>query len=325
MTDDLISVVIPCYNTSFYLDKCLETVVNQSYKILDVILVNDGSTDDTGDKCDAWAKKDNRIRVIHQINGGLSDARNTGISNAKGKYITFIDSDDYIDENMIQYLYQLIIKYNTNMSLCTHTVILESGKHMINGNGGDEVLSDKDAVTRMLYHDVIDTSAWAKLYDISLFKDICYPKGMLFEDIGTTYKLFIASKKIACGYKDHYFYVKRKNSIVTSSFSQKKLNLLTMTDKMGEDVSEIYPDLEDAVIRRRVYARFSTLNQIPNNSLYSDIVDSLISFIMMYRCSILFNRKVPIRDKIAIIALMFGKNVYSYLWNYYEQHLKGEG
>lgn len=319
----LISIVIPLYNTSLYMDKCLDTVINQSYRNVEIILIDDGSTDNTGKKCDDWAKKDERIKVVHRKNGGLSEARNTGIENAKGEYITFIDSDDYVSTDMVDYLYNLIVKYDTLMSLCTHTVMLSSGKSIINGKGGDEILSDKAVLFKMLYHDTIDTSAWGKLYHISLLNNIRYPKGKLFEDIGTTYKFFIASKTIACGYKDQYYYMVRDNSIVTSNFSPQKMDLLEMTDNMAKEVESIYPDLKKGIIRRQVYARFSTLNQITDYSLYLELVNELIEFITRYRMTVFFDINALLRDRLAILSLIFGKDVYCVLWNIYKKYLKG--
>ena len=210
-----ISVVLPIYNVEKYLEKCIETVLKQTYSNIEIILVDDGATDSSPQICDKYAKLDNRIRVIHKVNGGLSDARNAGTAVATGEYITYIDSDDYVTETYVEYLYSLIEKYQTKVALCTHTIVFEGGKEVALGNGEQEVLDAEKCLERMLYHDVIDTSAWGKIYAIDLARQISFPKGKLFEDIGTTYKFFLASGKIACGYEPQYFYGIRKNSIVT--------------------------------------------------------------------------------------------------------------
>lgn len=315
--NDLISVIVPLYNTSNYMDDCIKSICHQTYINIEILLIDDGSTDDTGIKINEWRKRDNRIQVYHKKNGGLSDARNYGIEKASGKYITFIDSDDYVADEMIAYLHDLIVKYSTDISLCTHTVI-SGNKKIINGDNNTECLNDKEAIERMLYHNVIDTSAWAKLYDISLFKKIRFPKGKLFEDIATTYKLFIKAQRIACGYKDLYFYIIRNNSITTSKYSRKKLDLIEMTDQMADEVLEKYPDLISATMRRRLYARFSTLNQmIFCNPIPSESED-IVLFIKKYRTKVLLDFKAPFRDKVAIIALSVNLKIYKKIWKLYK-------
>lgn len=311
----IISVVLPVYNVKPYLEKCVDSVCRQTYKELEIILVDDGSTDGCSELCDKLKEKDERIVVIHKKNGGLSDARNAGTLQASGEYISYIDSDDYVKETYIEYLYSLIKKYNCKMSLCTHIVAHENGKNDEIGDGTDEMLSAEKCLERMLYHDVIDTSAWAKLYHISLAKKFLYPKGKLFEDIGNTYRFFMESGKIACGYQPQYYYMIRSNSIVTGSFNMRKLDLLEMTDEMAAAVGKKYPQLKDALLRRRVYARFSTLNQMKNTKDHVDVRNELIAFIKEHQSEVLRNPKTPKRDKAAIFLLKLGYPVYKFCWD----------
>ena len=313
----LISVVVPVYNVEKYLNRCIESILIQTYNNIEILLIDDGSTDGSSQICNKYVKKDKRIKVFHKKNGGLSDARNVGIDMSSGKYIMFIDSDDGVENDIIEYLYNLIIKFNTKMSVCSHNIILNDRKLIKKLEGKkEERLTDKECIKRMLYHKDIDTSAWAKLYNRELFDDVRYPKGFLFEDIGTTYKFFLKSKFIACGYLKKYNYFVRKNSIVTGSFSEKKLDLLKMTDKMGTDVLEIFPDLNKAVLRRRVYARFSTLNQMIGVYDVNYIRRDLINFIKKNAVKILIDRFVPVRDKIAIILLCMSYKFYELIWKF---------
>ncbi len=312
---ELISVVLPVYNVEKFLERCVESVVNQTFTNLEIILVDDGSTDSSGHLCDELATTDSRILVIHKENGGLSDARNAGINVAKGKYITFIDSDDTVDLDMIEYLYYLIKKGPYKMALCTHNIVFNEGKRILRiGNGSEEVLDAETCIERMLYHNVIDTSAWAKLYLTSIFNNIKFPKGKLFEDIGTTYKTFIESGCVSCGYKSKYNYYVRSNSIVTSIFNERKFDLLEMTDSMAAEVITMYPRLEKAALRRQVYARFSTLNQMLKIDSYKERSKPLIDYIMKNKRVILSDSKAPFRDKGAIILLHLGLSVYRFVW-----------
>lgn len=310
----LISVVIPVYNVAEYLPRCLDSVLASTYDNLDIILVDDGSTDISGQICDRYAAQDSRIRVIHQPNGGISAARNTGIENARGQYITFIDSDDYIDEDMIEYLYDLLTKHHCRMSLSSHYVVYNGNKRAMGNGVPDEKRTAKDCITRMCYQGDIDTSAWAKLYETSVFKSIRYPKRKLFEDIGTTYKTFLASKYIACGFEPKYYYDIRDNSITTTSFNIHKLDLLEQTDRMAEEVMAIYPELKNAVLSRCVYARFSTLNLMLDTEEYRSIRDEIVCYIKRNASKVLQDRKVPFGNKVAICLLCCNFDLYKYVW-----------
>ena len=167
----------------------------------------------------------------------------------------------------------------------------------------------------MLYQDVINTSAWAKLYSTDLFSEVTFPVGKLFEDIGTIYKLFIKSSEVACGYVNKHEYWIRKDSITTKSFSDKKLELIEMTDLMGCEVLRLYPNLTDAVLQRRVYARFSTLNQMLNTVGYEKKRNEIIGFIKEHSSFVLNNPLASVRDKIAVLLLVYGGySVYKYTW-----------
>lgn len=314
METPLISVILPVYNVEVYLERCIKSVCEQTYKNLEILLIDDGSTDSSGVICDNYAEEDKRIRVFHKKNGGLSDARNYGIKNASAEWVSFIDSDDFVDRDYIQYLFELIVKYDTDMSICQHRVCFENGKQKEYGTNGDILLTNKKCIEKMLYHDVIDTSAWGKLYRTRLFNEVQYPKGKLFEDIATTYALMLQCKDIAVGLESKYNYILRKNSIVYGSFNPKKLDLLEMTDQMARNVLNYYPDLEKAVMRRRVYARFSTLNQMLNIENYEKEKKNIIEFVKKNSRNVFWNIKTSSRDKIAIILLFIDYKLYKNIW-----------
>lgn len=322
----LVSIILPIYNIEKYLTKCMESILGQSYINLEIIMVDDGSTDSCSRLCDDYKKADNRIVVFHKTNGGLSDARNYGIKRAKGEYITCVDPDDYVDIDYVQYLVELVSKYETKMSICQHRVIFDNGKVKENGKPGDECLKTVKCLERMLYHDVIDTSAWAKLYHRSLFDTVEYPKGKIFEDIGTTYALMMQCDEIAVGYESKYNYIFHNNSIVNSSFKTSKLDMLEMTDKMARDVCEVYPELNKAVKRRQVYARFSTLNQMldVDEPEYINIRKDIIAFIFKNKNAIIGNKRCSRKDKLAIVILNLGFHLYRKSWKLYLSMVKGD-
>lgn len=322
--NELITIVVPVYNVEKYIRKCLESIINQTYKNIEIILVDDGSIDNCGKICEEYKNKDNRITVIHKENGGLSDARNVGIDNSNGEYICFIDSDDYVTNDYVEYLHKLIIKYNCEISICAHKVVYDSGIIISNESDKEFVMSKLEAIERMLYYKEFDVSAWAKMYKMSLFKTgIRFPKKRLFEDAATTYKLMDKSKQISCGLQSKYFYMIRKNSIVTSEFSIKKLDLIYSTREMGRYLLERYPNLKNAVIRREVYANFSVLKDMLNSSKdYKKEEEEIIKFIKANRLNVLLNKNASIRDKLAILTLLFGKKFFVFSWNLYSKASK---
>ncbi len=318
----LVSLVLPVYNIEEYLPTCMDSVLSQTYYNLQIILVDDGSTDGSPKLCDYYAQKDSRVLVYHKTNGGLSDARNFGISKATGEFISFIDPDDFIDLDYVKYLVTLIDDYKTDLSICQHRVIFPNGEIKDLGFEGSEVMPSEIAIKRMLYHDVVDTSAWGKLYKRELFEGIEFPFGMNYEDICTTYKLFDRSRSIACGNNSKYSYIIRSSSIVNGVFSIKKLDLIKTTDMMAIEVSYKYPDLIKGVVRRQVYARISTYNQMLKTSSYKKEKNEIVGYIRSNGRKVLIDKNAPLRDKIAIILLYFGTPIYNFVWS---MERKGKG
>jgi glycosyltransferase involved in cell wall biosynthesis len=319
----LISLVLPVYNIESYLPVCMENVLGQTYTRLEILLVDDGSTDGCPALCDSYAEKDPRVRALHKENGGLSDARNFGIRHAEGEYISLIDPDDTVDLDYVEYLYDLAVKYRAPMSICQHRVLFLNGRVEEFGKPGDRSADPAWCLEHMLYHDVIDTSAWAKLYHRSLFETVSYPVGRIFEDIGTTYALFMQCSVIAVGFESKYNYWMHASSIVNASFSKKKLDLPIMTDRMGKAVLKEYPHLYRAVLRRRVYARLSTINQMLDTREYADEKKKMIAFVREHAGEILSDPKAPKRDKMAILLLRAGYPVYRAAWKSYLYVKKG--
>lgn len=319
-TTPKISLIIPVYNVAQYLDRCLKSITEQTYKNIEIILVNDGSTDDSLDILKAWAKKDMRISIINQNNQGLSSARNKGIAVSTGQYITFIDSDDYVTKDYIEYLFWLLKKdnFNSPLAICSlMDVNTQNNKQRNMGNGIEVKLTGKDCIRMMCYHNLVDTCAYAKLGKRELYNDHFFPKGKLFEDIGSTYKLFESSKSVMCGFKPKYYYMLRSNSIVTGKFKNNKLDLLEMTDQMAESVNSVYPDLINATLRRQVYARFSTLNQTIGEKNVKEIQSELIEYLQKNKRKVLSDPLTPKRDRLAYFFLGFGLPVYKLMWKGY--------
>lgn len=214
---EIISVVVPIYNVERYLVRCIESILQQTYPYLEIILVDDGSNDESGKICDQYKEKDARIQVIHKQNGGLSDARNAGIKLATGKYIGFVDSDDYIHPKMYEVLLTTMQQNQVDIAICNYQKVNEEQiQEQKVVNERIQRFDVKQAINLLFSDNEISNYAWNKLYKRILFEGIRYPYGKKMEDIGTTYRLFMKANQIA--YTDYigYYYVQRSDSILKS-------------------------------------------------------------------------------------------------------------
>lgn len=214
MESDTISVIIPVYKVEKYLDRCIRSVVDQTYKNLEIIIVDDGSPDRCGIICDEWAKKDKRIKIIHKENGGLSDARNAGLDIASGEYICFVDSDDYIHSEMYQRLYEKTKQYNADITICGFYRVSDPDGEIIccERTFGDGLIDKKDALKYLCRHSSY-LAVWNKLYKRSLFHDLRFPKKKLEEDVFVMPRLYDKSEIILSVPDSYYYYVMTANSI----------------------------------------------------------------------------------------------------------------
>lgn len=221
MTEPLISVIVPIYKVENYLPKCIESILNQTYGNLEIILVDDGSPDKCGEICDDYALRDKRIIVIHKENGGLSSARNAGIDIAKGEYFGFVDSDDYIEPFMYEKLLSAILENKCKLSVCNVNYVFDGGKVIPkNTSEQDKVLGFKEAITEMNTYRIFDMGAWSKLYHRELFEAVRFPEGKLSEDFFVMYKIFDMAQTVAYVSTPCYNYLQRQSSITKN----KKIN-----------------------------------------------------------------------------------------------------
>lgn len=224
----LISIIVPVYNVEKYVLKCLKSLVNQSYDNIEILVVDDGSTDKSGKICDEFALKDKRIRVFHKKNGGLSSARNFGIKKAKGEYICLVDSDDYVRKEFVEKMLEAAKEKNAEIVVCGYDT----------GMPKTESLSGKEAAIRLLVKQQnVDVVAWNKMYQKKLFDDILYPEGQNYEDTLTTYKLLAEAKKVMYIAEPLYVYVERGGSITKSDKKEEKL---MAREKAAEEAVEYF-------------------------------------------------------------------------------------
>ena len=223
----LISVIVPVYKVEQYLDRCVESIVNQTYSNLEIILVDDGSPDNCPAMCDAWAARDSRIRVIHKENGGLSDARNAGMAVASGELTGFIDSDDWIRTDMYQLLWENMRQHSSDISACGVEMVFEDGSpsRMLT-RPGNCVLNTEDALLTLIEETKLKQPVWYKLYKTALIVDLRFPVGRYHEDAFWTYQAVGRAGRISVFDAPCYYYTQRAGSIMGAGYSLKRLDAL---------------------------------------------------------------------------------------------------
>lgn len=301
----LISVIVPVYNVAGYLERCMKSILNQSYKCLEIILVDDGSTDGSGEKCDRYALLDSRVKVIHKKNGGLSDARNVGIENSSGKFISFIDSDDWISPFYISILYDSMVKYDADVSICKFKVSKDESIEFITSEKCT-VYSSEQAIEALLYQH-ISNSAWGKLYKRELWSNLIFPVGKLYEDLEPSYIVIKNSRRVVYNFSDLYAYYVRNGSIVRKEFSVRKMDYHNTAQNVKRMVAKDYPNLVNASICRLVWADLHLICQI-NDDEFENEQKILWDEIKKYRWQILKDKKARKINKLILIISFLGKN-----------------
>lgn len=214
----IVSVIIPAYNVAKHLNKCLDSVVSQTLRDIEIILIDDGSTDDTPRLCDEWGQKDERIRVVHQSNVGLAETRNRGVALATAPFVGFVDSDDWIEPDMYQRLYEAHLRYDADLVVCNfHMDFVEEGTTELMHDKPSGLYPKAEALFRLMMEKGLDCYSWNKLYRRSLFDGVIYPKGRWMEDHATTYKLYFNAERIAYIETPLYHYIRHGGSFTMSS------------------------------------------------------------------------------------------------------------
>ncbi|BCG60547.1 glycosyltransferase family 2 protein [Paenibacillus sp. URB8-2] len=319
----VISIIVPIYNVENYLRKCIDSILNQSFRNFELILINDGSPDNCPEICDNYAEIDSRVRVVHKENGGLSEARNFGIDIAKGDYIGFVDSDDWIEYDMFEVMYEQVIKYQADIVVCGRYEVFNNVATEFKEYSGEVfIYNNKQSVSMLLEDKEINHFAWDKIYKKELFSSIRYPIGKYYEDIFTTHRLFIKSEKVVFVSRPKYYYLKRAESI-TGSISSKKVY-----DKFCASVEQ-YKNIKGNNYNSLVKLSLSkALNDgvgVYNYQLREDdgsnknYSKNFILFIKKNLFAIVFNKNARVELKIAILLILLYNPLYNFFYKKYSK------
>ena len=257
---DLISIIVPIYNVEQYLEKCINSILNQTYTNLEIILVDDGSPDNSGKICDEYAKKDNRIKVIHKENGGISSARNTGLKVARGAYVGFIDSDDYIEKDMYEILYKNVKKENADISICSNYDIYKNKIIGTKKQGIYTVMTPEETIIKMNSFGYFGFPVWNKLYKKELFYDLRFlTDKKTCEDWYFLYEVICKCKKIVYQSVPKYYYCLRENSLSQSNVDYEMLKASEYSIKIEK---KKYQGALPSVYTTYVFIRIKIYNQL---------------------------------------------------------------
>lgn len=259
--DDKVSVIVPVYNVEKYLEKCLISLVNQTYTNLEILIVDDGSEDGSADIYNKYKCIDQRIKIIYKENGGLSEARNIGIRSATGEYICCVDSDDYVENDYVEKMVQQIVYLNADICCCGK--IIENGNKVKYINCEKNfVINSKEALKLYLLKNEIDNSSVDKICRKKLYDQIEFPVGKYYEDIGTIYKLILKANKVVHINNPLYHYVMREGSITHEEYSEKQLDSLYMTKEAIKNIENVYPDLHEYTVAYYALEIASTIRRL---------------------------------------------------------------
>ncbi|MBR6253317.1 MAG: glycosyltransferase family 2 protein [Clostridia bacterium] len=309
----LISVIIPVYNVEKYLNECIDSVINSTYKDLEIILVDDGSSDNCPQICDKYACMDNRIKVIHKENEGLSSARNEGINIANGDYISFIDSDDYISTNLYEIAVDIINEQNCD--------IFSFGYYLKYGNKNKFklkpntflVLKPYEAIEKLNLFDYMGVSSWNKIFKKSLFSNIRFPVGALSEDNFTIYKLFDNANSIIYDSIPLYYYRQRKNSITTKTSFVNDFPIRADFEMLSF-VEENYPQIILSAKSRFVFDSIGVYNcYLTNTTSLKDYKNIIFDSIMIYYKDLIKYVELPISRRIQLFIFKNFNLLYNFI------------
>lgn len=310
----MISIVVPVFKVENYLSTCIKSIQAQTYSDFELILVDDGSPDSCSQICDEFASFDSRIKVIHKNNGGLSSARNRGIEEAKGDYITFIDSDDTINPNMLECMMRTLVAYDADICMCGAATLKTTGEVLATDLFPEGKVYQNES---LLQHIVLPlkTASWNKIFKRTLIGDCRFPEGKIHgEDLVFFLDIINQKTRLVTTNYIGYNYYKRKNSITTSAFNINSLDEVWCKDKAAELIKEKFPIFERNALLWRFRARLNVMRKlIRYKEKYCDIINSYLDFLKNTYFQIC--NLISLKVKLEYILLVKFENLYIYIFS----------
>lgn len=319
----MISVLVPVYNVEKYLRRCLDSILEQTYTDFEIVLVNDGSTDQSGALCDVYAAEHDCIRVIHQKNAGLAEVRNVSVAAARGEYIAFVDSDDVIEPTYLEVLLRDLQQTGADISICSWSELSDEGVRTEltwdHKEKGFQVWTTQQAVENLLYQNGIDNNTWGKLYTREVLKDIVFPTGKVYEDIATTYQMMLKAKRVCYRPEALYLYTSNTSGISQSAFTVRRMDLIDMAEKMYLDIEKRFPEYRRAAQARLMRAYIHVYLQIPDGKPFKDCQNRVFEGIRKHCRAVAGDTRAKRGTRLAAIIACFHPVVLRWLnrWKIY--------
>lgn len=312
----LVSIIMPVYNVEELLNKSIDSIINQTYKNLEIILVDDGSTDTSGNICDLYEKKDDRVKVIHKENGGQALARNIALDIAKGDYYYFIDSDDEAKLNAIEELLNLAMENNADIVIADVDIVDENGNILNDGKGQYNILNNKIFTAEEAAYVFADKDwgPWNKLYAKHVHNDVRFPSGKIHEDEAIMFDLFKNSNRILYTSKHLYSYLQRLGSTTKSGYSLKKYDWFEVWKRNIEVVNENFPIAKNKTISKFVVASIYNLDNLIVFGYDQKSIYNILNELKKYKYTILFNSSVSKNYKLRVLIAMFSLTLYKLIY-----------
>lgn len=312
-----VSIVVPVYKVEKYLSECVKSLCEQTYTNLEIILVDDGSPDNCGAMCDAYALRDNRVKVIHQKNAGVSVARNVGTDIAEGDYIMYADSDDYLSSDCINKLFQMCNEHNADIAIMQLIRVSEETNKEIRCNEKEfiKILSSEEAIEASLYQVMFRCGPTAKLFKKNIVDGIQFPAGRRAEDLATCHLFLDKAKRVVCTNAIGYYYRQHSNSFV-HTFTPERMDALEWSQKIEKFCEEKYPNILPAAKCRTFNVAVHLILDLPNDGETHDkYCKEVWKEVRRTRLQTLFSKKTRFREKAAVLLSFCGEKTMKRVWN----------
>ncbi len=313
--DSLISVIVPVYNVEKYLRRCVDSIINQTYKNLEIILVDDGSPDNCGAICDEYANKDSRVKVIHKVNGGLSDARNAGLDICQGQYIGFVDSDDWIELDMYETLYNFMVKENLDVAMCCAQQIYDDGRIIkLKADFAPGIITDKNELISIIVNGGFEVVVWSKLFSKKVMRGSTFKKGKIHEDKYFVFSWLDKTERFGCLNVSKYYYFKHDGSITDfKHFKSEFVDLAEAAEYNYQVIKERYPKSIEIGVYGLLLSYIAVINRILDCvevDEHIDLVNDMRHKIRRSFASFMSNKCITRKEKLKLLLISTNLPLY---------------
>ena len=322
-----VSIIIPVFNVENYLERCLKSIINQTFKDIEIIIINDGSTDKSLEICKKFAESDKRIILISQKNKGVSAARNTGINIATGKYLSFVDSDDFITPDMIEFLLTNIEKHDADISSCgMYDCYIQNNnkiKKICNKNKNNHgMINSSEALQEIFINGKVSLFVYDKLYKKKLFDNLRFSENIIYEDAEIMPKIITKSNKIFYSFKPKYYYLRHENSLTSSKFREKDLDIIKVSKKNLEFIKKNHNYALKQAEFRFFWSYLALIDKIIWSDANFDEFENILKFVKKNKFSIMSNKYFTLKRKLIFILLLVNINLYKKIIKFF--HKRGK-